>query len=80
MVAREVDVESLWADGGVTRPRSTLCLTCDRPFTPRPNHPAIESAWCDACLAILRPMWHELVWAEMQPAGEWMIAMDAALV
>ena len=26
------------------------CLTCGKPFVPRPLHPMVTSAWCDECL------------------------------
>ena len=57
--------------------RTAECLTCDATFTVRPNHPMIEAAHCDACLAILRPLWWDMVHAEMQPPGETMLAMTA---
>ena len=57
--------------------RTESCLTCDEPFVPVPRHPMVEQAHCDACLAILRPLWWDMVHAEMQPAGEPMLAMTA---
>ena len=60
--------------------RTAECLTCDREFVVRPNHPMIEAAHCDECLAILRPLWLDVVHAEMQPAGEPMLAMCAEVV
>lgn len=37
--------------------RTAECLTCGATFVVAPRHPMVEAAHCDACLAILRPLW-----------------------
>ena len=70
-------VENAKKSGKRSSMRVESCLTCDREFVVRPMHPMIEAAHCDACLAILRPLWWDMVHAEMQPPGETMLAMTA---
>ncbi len=33
--------------------RTETCITCDAPFTPRPDHPAWERAHCKFCYPVV---------------------------
>lgn len=48
--------------------RTVECLTCDQPFTPRPEHPGYEASHCPACWRVLWPLWRELVVTRPVPA------------
>jgi hypothetical protein len=33
--------------------RMSECIVCGAKFAPTPMHPMVESAWCDACWAVI---------------------------